>query len=220
MSKKRDKNARKKQLRSRLLSRSNARTVKHNDVLGSLDYSITHKPIDNDDVRKLPNEVQDKIEDLYKRVQVTPHDTIDELEMLIKNYPDIPQLYNYLYAAYAHTGQEHKANTIMKDSYERNPSYLFAKLNYSDYLVKQGELDKVAEIYDSKFDLSMLYPNRDTFHASEVISFNGVIGYYHAMVGQYHDAMRCLNILKALSTTHWYTLRLEQKLESYGKFVA
>ena len=220
MSKKRNKNTRKKQIKSRLLPRHNVSSVKNTNVLASLDYKITQNAVDDDDIRALPNEIQNKIEDLYERVQVSPQNTIKELLVLIKAYPHIPQLYNYLHIAYSYTGQKKKSYKIMQENYEKNPSYLFAKLNYSDYLVKQGEFDKVSEIYDYKFNLTELYPNRDTFHETEVISFNGVIGYYYAMIGEYENAKHCLNILKALSKVHMYTLRLEEKLKNGSQLIA
>jgi tetratricopeptide (TPR) repeat protein len=220
MSKKRNKNTRKKQIKSRILPKHNVSSVKRTNVLASLDYKITQNAVDDDDIRALPNEIQNKIEDLYERVQVSPQNTIKELLVLIKAYPHIPQLYNYLHIAYSYTGQNKKSYKIMKDNYEQNPSYLFAKLNYSDYLVKQGEFDKVPEIYDYKFNLTELYPNRDTFHETEVISFNGVIGYYYAMIGEYDNAKHCLNMLKALSKIHMYTLRLEEKLKNGSQLIA
>ena len=219
MSNKRNKSARKKQRKFRVLPKVKD-SKKPNSILASLGYSISRAPVDDGDLRELPDEVQDQIESLYERVQVKPSGTITEIKLLIDIYPHIPQLYNYLYAAYATTGKKTKAKKIMKDNYERNPSYLFAKLNYSDYLVEQGKFEAVAEIYDYKFDLAQLYPDRNTFHESEVISFYGVIGHYFVMTNNYNKAMRCLNVLKALSPTNGYTLRLKEKLDGYGKFIA
>ncbi len=219
MSNKRNKIAKKKQLKSRTLSKGKG-GKKPNSILASLGYRITKAPIDDGGLRELPDEVQDQITDLYERVQILPRGTISELELLIDIYPDIPQLYNYLYAAYASTGKKTKANKIMKDNYERNPSYLFAKLNYSDYLVEQGMFDAAAEIYDYQFDLAQLYPDRNTFHESEVISFYGVIGYYYVRTNNFNNALHCLKVLKALSTINGYTLRLKEELDRYGKFMA
>ena len=219
MSNKRNKGARKKQLKFRVLPKAK-NDKKPNSILASLGYKISKAPVDDGDLRDLPDEVQDQIESLYRRVQIKPIGTTTELELLIDIYPHIPQLYNYLYAAYASAGKKTKALKIMKDNYERNPSYLFAKLNYSDYLVGQGMYEAAAEIYDYKFDLAQLYPDRNTFHESEVLSFYGVIGHYYVMTNNYNKAMHCLKVLKALSTSHGYTLRLKEKLDKYGKFIA
>lgn len=219
MSNKRNKSVRKKQLKFRAFSKVKD-DKKPNSILASLGYRISKAPVDDDDLRDLPDKVQDQIESLYERVQVKPSSAITELEFLIGIYPHIPQLYNYLYAAYASTGKKTKANKIVKDNYERNPSYLFAKLNYSDYLVEQGMFEAAAEIYDYKFDLAQLYPDRNTFHESEVLSFYGVIGHYYVMTNNYNKAMRCLKVLQALSASHGYTLRLKEQLDRYGKFIA
>ena len=222
MSKKRNKNSRKKQLKSRTRPGSKVHHVKINDirVLGSLDYTITDEPVEDEDFRALPEKVQEQIDDLHDLVQVSPLDTIEELQTLIKKYPHIPQLYNYLYTAYEASGQRSRANKIMRKNYDENPSYLFAKINYFEYLINQRKFKKAATIFDHKFHLTSLYPKRDLFHVSEVTAFNGVIGYYHAMTGQYHEAKRCLDILSAVSPVHMQTLRLERKLESLGKLAA
>ncbi|OQY06216.1 MAG: hypothetical protein B6I22_05810 [Desulfobacteraceae bacterium 4572_123] len=216
MSKKRNKNKRKKQIKIRHAKKLNILKKNTTSVLNELGYEVTHQPVDDKDVRNLPNDVQDQMDDLYDRVQVRPEGTIEELQELTLKYPHIPQFFNYLYTAYAKSGQETKAVEIMKKNYEANPSYLFAKLNYSDYLVESGELEKAGGIYNEKFDLHELYPERRKFHTTEVISFHGVIGYYHAVMGRYEKAKHCFRVLKALSPDHGYTMRLEDKLKMLG----
>lgn len=218
MSKKRNRNARKKKLKSRLTHRLDIHTAKHYDVLASLDYQITDEPIDDADMQALPKKIQDRIISLHDSIQIIPLDTIDELKRLIKRYPHIPALYNFLYTAYANCHQHDKADKIRKDAYELFPNYLFSKMDYADYLVRHGELKKATDVYGDKFKLTSLYPDRDIFHKSEVICFHGVTGYYHAMVGQYRDAIHCLDVLRAISPLHGFTMRLLQKMDSLSKF--
>lgn len=220
MSKKRDKNARRKQLRSRNSTRASAAKSHTNTILDGLGYEITDEPVDDEDFRRLPIDVQDRLEKLYERVQSKPRGTIEELQQLASRYPHIPQLYNYLYAAYAKTGQRKKAVETMTENYEKNPTYLFAKLNYSDYLVESGKPEAVSDIYNGKFDLGALYPDRQRFHITEVVGFHGVIGYYFVATKQYDKAKKCLEVLKAISPHHGYTKRLEISLKTLDTLIA
>lgn len=211
MSKKRNKNSRKKQLKIRKLkNRSNRKNS--TSILETLDYKITKNPVDDSDIRALPEDIQDQIEDIYNRVFTTPDSTIDELKELISTYPHIPQLYNYLYAAYSYTGYTKKAIEVMKQNYKINPTYLFAKLNYVEHYIQQGDLNIVNKVFDNKLELRLLYPERDTFHDTEVIGFYGVIGLYNVMKKQYDSAKKCLQILEAISPTHQHTQRLRELL--------
>jgi predicted Zn-dependent protease len=215
MSKKRNKNSRKKKLKSRSSPGANAHHLNHTQ---ELDYIITEEPLVTDNMRALPDEVQEQIHELCDRVRITPHDTIKELMTLIKRYPHIPSLYNFLYTAYANSHQHDKADKIRKGAYELFPDYLFSKMDYADHLVRHGELKKAADVYGNKFELTSLYPDRIIFHKTEVICFHGVTGYYHAMVGQYRNAIHCMDVLDAVSPLHGFTTRLLQKLDSLSKF--
>lgn len=191
-----------------------------NNVLSDLEYKITDKPLDGDDVRELPEEAQDKLNQFYEEVHINPIACIKDLEVLVDRYPHIPQFSNYLYASYLQTGQIIKANKIVKENYKKHPTYLFALLNYAEHLINKDNIDMVPDVFKDKFDLALLYPERDVFHTSEVISFNGVIGLYYVLIKQKDKAEHCLNILKAISPTHGYTMKLTQELNDYEKFLS
>ncbi len=131
----------------------------------------------------MPTDVQEEINTLYHQLNNNPASTIKNLENLVHRYANIPQLYNYLYAAYINTGQIEKGNRVLQKNYQKNPSYLFAKLNYAEYLMSLDKLDKVAftKVFDSKFDLALIYPERDVFHTSEVVNFYGVMGHFYLL---------------------------------------
>ena len=193
-------------------------SAKHYDVLASLDHSITDQPIDTTKTRALPDKIQARIVFLHDWIQIKPLETINELKMLIKKYPHIPVFYNFLNAAYRNSRQIDEAENIIQVSYTIFPDYLFSKMDYADFLIRHGELKKATEVYGNKFTLTSLYPDRNKFHKSEVICFYGVTGYYHAMVGQYRNAIHCLDVLRAISPLHEYTMRLLQKMDSLSKF--
>lgn len=193
-----------------------------NNILSELNYKIAYEPIDDDDVRDLPGEVQDNMEMFFSQINANPESCIKGLEDLVRRYPHIPTLYNFLYVAYMNSGQLREGKRVMQESYKKHPDYLFAMLNYVEYIMDDHEFDKVAiaDVFDNKFELDLLYPERDIFHITEVTYFHGVIGFYYALTGERDKAQYCLDILKELSLDHGHTMRLEKELKSQVKFIA
>ncbi len=70
--------------------------------------------------------------------------------------------------AYSSIGEDDKAEVIIKKNYEQNPDYLFAKCNYAEICFHRGQIEKIPEIFNNKFDLKLLYPKRKRFHISEL----------------------------------------------------
>ena len=57
---------------------------------------------------------------------------------------------------------------IIIKNYQINPSYLFAKVGYAQLCMHDDELDKIPEIFDKKYELKALYPERDFFHVQNL----------------------------------------------------
>jgi len=64
------------------------------DVLVYTAYDITDEPLDNRDIKRLPSQVQERIDDLSELAQHDPTQAIPELERLIATYPHVPTFYN------------------------------------------------------------------------------------------------------------------------------
>ncbi|VAW30051.1 hypothetical protein MNBD_CHLOROFLEXI01-2940 [hydrothermal vent metagenome] len=175
-------------------------------------YKITDEPILDRRYKRLPNHVKDTVERLYFDSQRKPKEAIPELCELIKKYPQIPMLYNYLSVAYSRIGDGEKAEEITKTNIQRNPDYLFARLNYAEFFLQRKEYKKVAEIFDHKFDLKMLYPKRKRFHISEVVNFMGFIGVYFYEIGERDAAERYHEILQDIAPEYPMAKRLKKKL--------
>ncbi|MGA1869465.1 MAG: tetratricopeptide repeat protein [bacterium] len=174
--------------------------------LVSYDYNITDEPIKN--LVKIPKEIEKEVEELFYKSQERPEEAIEPLETLIKDYPFIPQLYNYLGVAYSRIGDYRNAQKIAKINYEKNPHYLFAKLNYAEICLQKGEAEKIPEIFDNKFELKALYPKRNEFHITEVAGFWGVMGIYFSLIGFTEQAQLYYKLLKELAPENPYTKNL------------
>jgi tetratricopeptide (TPR) repeat protein len=175
-------------------------------------YEITSEPIVDRRYKRLPEHVKDAIDRLHHLAQRQPLEAIPELLEWIEKYPDVLQLYNFLSVAYSQSGQQEKAEEVILENYRRNPDYLFARLNYAEICLRKSDLDRVAEIFDNKFDLKMLYPKRKRFHISEVASFMGIIGIYFVEIGEPEAAEKYYDILKQIAPRYPATRALHRKL--------
>jgi len=147
------------------------------------EYSITDEPIEHPSIKRLPKMVKDEIETLANLIQSDPRKAISRLEELIGEYPLVPHFGGYLAVAHSTLSNgEEKAYELVIENYNKFPDYLFAKLHYAELCINRNEFNKIPIIFDNKFTLTSLYPDRNTFHTTEVINFNGVIGFYFAEV--------------------------------------
>jgi len=175
------------------------------------EYAITYEPLENE-LLKLPPQTRERFNQLHTLIITHPKQAIAELSELIKEYPDIPQFYNFLTVAYNQIEDiENKEATILA-CYEQFPDYLFGRLNYAELCLDRGELEKIPEIFAHHFDLKLLYPQRSEFHISEFVSFTGFVALYHLRRGEWEKAIPLYNILEQLVPEHGMTKRIEDIL--------
>ncbi|MCI5144728.1 MAG: hypothetical protein D3923_04195 [Candidatus Electrothrix sp. AR3] len=168
-------------------------------------YRVTYDPIEGE---PLPEEVENQKEELHDLLLVNPKEAILLLKPLKEKYSDVPLLYNWLSAAFSANGQEEVAESIAKENYEKNPYYLFAKLNYAEFCLKRGEFDEVSRIMEGKFDLKLLYPERDTFHITEAVGFMSIAGKYFIAKEMIESAQICYQALMEIAPDHPSTNQL------------
>ncbi len=181
-------------------------------VVRIVEYEITSEPIQDRRYKRLPRHVKDAFERLHHEAQRHPHQTIPELLDWIEKYPNMPMLYNYLSVAYSWAGQPEKAEEVVEENYRRNPDYLFARLNYAESCLSRGDYDKIAKIFEHKFDLKLLYPKRKRFHVSEVANFMGLVGIYFFETEERDLAKQYFDILKKVAPEFPMTKLLHRKL--------
>ena len=180
------------------------------DTLQVISYQITFDAMEP--VTKIPRAVEKQLTELHALVHDNPKEAIPRLEALKDKYPDTPVLYNYLGMAYSGVGNGEKSEAIARENYQRNPGYLFAKVNYAEICLQKGEYEEIPRIFNHKYDLKLLYPLRDEFHISEVVGFMGIIGTYFAETGEFETADRYYQILEQLAPDHPITTQLGVKL--------
>lgn len=182
------------------------------DVLYVSEYEITSEPIEDKRYRKLPREVKEEFERLHALIQTDARKAIEELPGWIKRYPDLPILYNYLSVAYSQTGAYRQAERTILENLQRNPDYLFARLNYAEICLARRDYEGVAEILENKFDLKLLCPHRRRFHLSEFVGFMSVVGRYFVGIGEPDAAKKVYKVLRQVAPNDLATRQLRHEL--------
>jgi tetratricopeptide (TPR) repeat protein len=182
------------------------------DALVYTAYDITDEPLENRHIKRLPSQVQARLDDLYELAQRDPIQAIPELEHLVTTYPQVPTFLNYLSIAYLAAGDHKKATACVRDAYRRHPQYLFAKVNYANLCLQQGEIGKIPGIFAHTFDLKQLYPQRTRFHVSECTGFAGVMCRYFCTIGERETAALYYQMLKHVAPRHPMTKHAKRVL--------
>ena len=188
------------------------------NVVRLLQYEITYDPVEDHTTDNLPSHVQNEIDKLYYMLYKNPKQAIPRLKELINKYPHIPKLYNFLSGAYALVSDTTKADALTQELYEKYPDYLFAKIQYAELCLRNKDLQKIPAIFNNKFDLQLLYPERKVFHVSEMLAFMGFMGEYSCQKSDFKQAEIYLDILKKLDPEDLRTQRLEEKLAIFSIF--
>ncbi len=173
-------------------------------------YEVTSKTPKDIPENEFPPEVADQLQRLYDLMQSRPGDAVVELKRWIGQYPDCAKLYNFLSASYHRIGDHANRDQVGRETYKRFPNYLFAKTAYAEVCMSESNLDEIPVIFDGKYDLSQLYPNRKRFHFSEVGAFAAVMGLYFVRRGDFKQAKFYYDVLKELQPDHPRVLQLER----------
>lgn len=181
-------------------------------MLIHLDYQITYDALPHESLSQLPQPVQERTKVLYNLARTDPEQAISALLDMIEKYPSVPVFYNYLRLAYEMTDQAEEADTLLEVIYQRFPDYLFAKTNYAFRCLREGRLEKIPEIFNHKFDLKLLYPQRVVFHLSEFTAFTGVMALYYLMIGVRQKAEKHYSLLERWAPNHNLTEVVKHQL--------
>jgi hypothetical protein len=176
------------------------------------EYEITDGPLEDRTIKQLPAHVDEQIGDLYDQIHHTPKEAIPALEHLLAMYPHVPLFYNHLSVACMNAGETAKAEALIQENYTRHSQYLFAKVNYANLCLQRGEIAKIPDIFDHKFDLKQLYPHRKRFHISEFTGFAGVMCRYFCATGDQATAALYYRVLKQLAPRHPMTKQAKRAL--------
>ena len=170
-----------------------------------MSYQISDEPLEDTAYARLPQSVKDELEQLHYQVTDNPREAIAALGPMLERYPDVPQIYNYLQAAYTQLGDKANAQRVLDETLERFPDYLFGRIAQANDCLQRGELDRIPEIFEGKYDLKLLYPERECFHISEALHFGAIMARYFHARGEKDRAEMYYKMLHQLDPNHQTT---------------
>ncbi len=151
-------------------------------------------------------------EALFELVQSEPKTAKDHLTAFAQAHPQAPMVSNLLAFCHLQLKDIASSDQVIKDAFFRCPNYLIAKINYADLLLRKKKWRQVPEVFNQTLDLSLLYPERKSFHFSEVRGFMTAISYYYHESGQRQFALEAFRIAVQADPTHPSVLALEKTL--------
>ncbi len=154
----------------------------------NIGYTITTDPNFLNDQNAITPELSNKIERYHQMALDGKRSSVQKLLDAIEQHPGNPQLKNYLSVLYSQLGETQKMYDVNRWIIAEHPNYLFGKLNLAnEYYLKQ-EYDKIPNVLGHEMELQALYPDRDTFHLNEVISFLKCAVLYFTAIGDFDQA--------------------------------
>ncbi|MGD0462374.1 MAG: hypothetical protein ABSB74_07780 [Tepidisphaeraceae bacterium] len=218
-----DKQLRRKRRKERKYSRASwsDRTISHLDVdvppaFRFLEYDITSEPVclpDESDPQ-LDAVMEDRREKLFDWTHNHPHRAIPELENLLERFPNSKLLMNWLTAAYQQVDEDEKAERLVKICHERYPDYLFAKVNLAALHLRRGEIAQAEAVMQNKWDLKLMYPDRDVFHVSEFVAMARVAVDYYMLKGNFEAAEPIYEAMTEIAPDHEITQAMKKCMEA------
>jgi hypothetical protein len=143
---------------------------------------------------RLPQEVRDALPGLRDLVLHDPRTAVTELRGWIEREP-LPMFYNWLSGAYSALGDVEGVRETVFENYRRNPHYLFARANYAELCLRDGDLAGAREALGESFDIRPLLGGRKRVHVSEVTGYFYAVGLYHIKAGDRDAAEKVYQML-------------------------
>ena len=164
-------------------------------------YNITGSPSEiNHQLYGVTPEIQEKLTEMYVKVQKKKNSAVKELNDLIKKYPSIPQFKDLLSILYEKQGNHFMAAEINRRLDSMHPDYLYGKINLANTAIANDEYEKVPEILGETIELKAMYPEREEFHSAEVLAFYETAFHYFIGIENAKEAKARLDIIQKLDT--------------------
>jgi len=165
-----------------------ARRLDTNQLMTKLTRGVIHEPIVDRNYGNDPEENKETEEMHFilfreKAGARKLRNLIPRIQEGMRRWPNNPIFHNYLYNAYIILQEKSKAEDVLRGMTKRFPDYLFGKIAYAQKLLQDGRSDEIPAFFGGHFDLSSLYPERDSFHISEFNTFTAILCFYYLEIG-------------------------------------
>ncbi|MES2345764.1 MAG: hypothetical protein V4494_07505 [Chlamydiota bacterium] len=176
------------------------------------DYLISYDPLPTDGLATLNLTERQEYDRLYEKALVNPKEMLPAIIDFGKTHPHLPEIENLLAVVYLYLKQIDKVEMLIKESYEKFPNYLFARINYADQCLRKKKPELIPAIFNETFDLKALYPLKPHFHVSEFRGFMVFMALYHLSLKQKSAAEHYYKLSSEAEPHHPSVLELHKKL--------
>lgn len=160
---------------------------------------------------RLPSDIREAMPRMRDLVREDPRAAVAELRAWIEREP-VPMFYNWLSGAYTALGEVDQADEVVRESYRRNPGYLFGRVNQAELCIRDGDLAGAREALGGDLDITRLLRGRKRIHISEFVAYFYAVGLYHFTAGELDQAERTYELLKEAAPDALPTRVLGHKL--------
>jgi tetratricopeptide (TPR) repeat protein len=197
-------------LDDRLQMSSKRKMRRRSQPAGQL-LEIVYGPLSQPGHSQLSPEIRETLPELHALVRDDPRTAVTELRARIAREP-LPLFFNWLSGAYSALGDERGVEDTVRENYRRNPQYLFARVNYAELCLRDGDLDGALEALGEGLDIRALLGGRKRMHVSELTAYFYAVGLYHIKAGDLAAAENIYGILKEAAPDEPPTKELRRKL--------
>jgi len=162
------------------------------------DEARSYRPSYEPERKELPPGLTNEdLEELYYTALDGRAADVARLETMVKRFPEVPSLWNYLTVAHRVRGKEKKARAVERRLLERHPDYLFAKVAEARNRCASGRAASVPEVLGESMTLREALGHDRPPHLSEWKHFYGVVVEWHIEEGRLDHAAKLLDAIKS-----------------------
>lgn len=149
---------------------------------------------------KFPDELEQLFEEAQEVLEQDNEASLAQLKAFREQFPDVVYLYNnYGFLCFT-LGHIEEGKAAFKTAWERFPNYPTSLIRYIEsHLHDKKFIKKVPELLQYKFDLNLLFPDKEPFGFYEVATFYGVVGLYLVNIGKLDQAQICYEFCLGLA---------------------
>lgn len=153
-----------------------------------------------------------KLEEMYHvAVEASPRGLV-MLEQMVKRYPIVPSLWNYLAVGYRGAGKEKKAREVERRMLEQHPDYLFSKVAEAGHRLDAGRGDSLPEILGQSMTLREALGHDRPPHVSEWKHFYAILFRWHLEADRLEHAEKLLEAIQGESHTDDVSAVLQKQM--------
>lgn len=181
--------------------------------LQSYTISSDHELLDNEN--HITSKIREILESIHPDVLKGKGYLLKKLPRLIKQYPRVPALKNFLATLHKERGEMEQAFKANRWLVKEHPNYLFGRLNLAAEYLENDQLEKIPEVLGEMMELKSLYPNREEFHIEEFIAFNQISVLYFLAQDEIEQAEMRVDMMVKVAPDHPKTEYAQDQIKQF-----